>query len=119
MLACARIAMKQFIKDFLKEAKKQIFGIDEELPRKEKLVLSRKAFSKMVEWQLSKETIKLTYEVGEKKKLKDKDCWQITRNYQYYSVGLWFVEEWKPIKGTKKVEKVCRVITCWKGSVRA
>jgi hypothetical protein len=111
--------MKHILKDFLKTAQTQIFGKQEEIPRSEKLELTSNAARKMLAWGLDTETIKLTFEIGERKWRKDKDCWQITRAYQYYSVGLWYVEEWKPIKGTKDVEKVCRVITCWKGRVRA
>jgi hypothetical protein len=104
--------------DFIKTAYKQIFGkTEEELPRDGKLVLSKKAFSKMVEWGLDEETLKLTYQVGEKTS-KGNGVYQITRKYQFYSVGLWYVEEYRPLKGTKQVEKVCFVITCWKGSVK-
>jgi len=113
----ARFIMK-LLEDFLKIAKDQIFGRDEELPREGKLVLTKKAFDKMVEWQLSEETLKLTYEVGEKTK-KEKGVYQIVRAYKYYSVGLWYIEQWKPVKGTREVEKVALVITCWKGAVRA
>jgi hypothetical protein len=105
------------LKDFLVEAKKQILGKGEELPREGKLELTKKAFQKMVDWGLDTETLKLTYEVGEKTK-KEKGVYQITRKYKYYSVGLWYTEEWKPIKGTRESEKVCVVITCWKGKVR-
>ena len=111
--------MKQILKDFLKTAQAQLFGEQEETPRTGNLELTNNATQKMIAWGLDTETLKLTYKVGEKKQLKDKGYWQITRNYQYYSVGLWYVEEWKPIKGTKNVEKVCRVITCWKGRVWA
>jgi hypothetical protein len=71
-----------------------------------------------IEWGLSEETLKLTFEVGEKSK-KEKGVYQIIRKYQYYSVGLWFVEQYQPIRGTAQVEKVNIVITCWKGGVRA
>jgi hypothetical protein len=87
----ARFIMK-LLEDFLKIAKDQIFGRDEELPREGKLVLTKKAFDKMVEWQLSEETLKLTYEVGEKTK-KEKGVYQIVRAYKYYSVGLWYIEQ--------------------------
>lgn len=108
-------SMKQIIKDFLKTAKEQLFG--EELPRQGKLVLTKKAFVKMAEWSLSKETLELTFQYGRKTK-REQGMYQIVREYKYYSVGLWYIEEFKPVKGTKKVEKVCFVITCWKGSVR-
>jgi len=72
----------KLLKNFLKTTKDQIFGRDEELPREGKLVLTRKAFDKMVEWQLSEETLKLTYEVGEKTK-KEKGVYQIVRAYKF------------------------------------
>jgi hypothetical protein len=106
------------LKDFLKEAKKQIFGEDEELPRKGKLVLSKKAFSKMVDWGMSEEGLKLTYQYGTKTK-KQNGIYQVSRNYKYYSENLWYVEEWRPLKGTPEVEKVAFVVTCWKGGVQA
>ena len=109
--------MKQILKDFLKTTKEQLFG--EELPRKGKLVLSQKVSRvKMPEWGLSEETLKLTYEYGEKS-YRGNGIFQIIRKYKYYSVGLWYVEEYRPVKGTVEVEKVCLVITCWKGTVKA
>jgi len=62
--------MKQLLKDFLKTAKDQLFAKGEELPRKGKLVLTKKAFDKIVDWQLSEETLKLTYEVGKRPRRK-------------------------------------------------
>ena len=109
--------MKKLLKDFLQTAKKQLLGDYEELPREGKIVLSKKAHTKMLEWGLDEETLKLTYQVGEKTK-KEHGVHQIQRNYQYYSVGLWYVEEYRPIRETRDVEKICFVITCWKGSVR-
>jgi hypothetical protein len=108
--------MKQMLKDFLKTAKEQLFG--EALPREGKLVLTKKAFMKMTEWALSQESLELTYQYGSKTK-KEKEVYQIVRNYKYYSIGLWYVEQYRPVKGTVKVEKVYLIITCWKGSVRA
>jgi hypothetical protein len=104
------------IKDLLRTAKEQIFG--EELPRAGKLVLTKKARDKMVDWGMSEEGLKLTFEYGTKAK-RENGITQISRNYKYYSENLWYVEEYQPIKGTAEVEKVCLVITCWKGAVRA
>jgi hypothetical protein len=100
--------MKHILKDFLKTAQTQLFGKQEEIPRSGKLELTSNAACKMLAWGLDTETLKPTYEVGERVWLKEKDCWQITRKYQYYSVGLWYVEEWKPVKRTKDVEKYAR-----------
>ena len=117
MLASLASLMKQLLKDFLKTIKDQLFG--EELPRKGKLVLSQKVSRvKMPEWGLSEETLKLTYEYGEKT-YRGRRIFQIIRKYKYYSVGLWYIEEYRPVKGTVRVEKVCLVITCWKGVVKA
>src|SRR3954452_14550722 len=110
--------MKQLLIDFLKSAKQQIFGVSEELPRKGKLILTKKAHSKMVEWGMSEEEIKLTYEYGVKTS-KGKGLFQISRTYHEYSENFWYVEQHQPVKGTTKSEKVCLVITCWKGRVRA
>ena len=109
-------SMKQLLKDFIKTFKEQVSG--EELPRAGKLVLTKKAFNKMTEWALSRETLELTFQYGAKTR-KEKGVYQIVRQYKYYSVGLWCIDEYQPIKGMKNVEKVCFVITCWKGSVRA
>jgi hypothetical protein len=108
--------MKQLLKDFIKTAKEQLFG--EELPRKGKLVLTRKAVAKMSEWALSTEALALTFEYGTKTR-REKGIYQIVREYQYYSIGLWYIEQFRPVKGSIRVEKVCLVLTCWKGSVRA
>ena len=109
--------MKQLLKDFIKTAKEQIFG--EELPREGKIVLSKKvALVKMPEWGISKETLELTFQYGEKTHRGNR-IYQIVRTYKYYSVGLWYIEEYRPVKGTRRVEKICLVITCWKGRVRA
>ncbi len=110
--------MKQIFKGFLKTAKEQLFGVDEELPRQGKLVLTKKALEKMLDWGMSEEGLKLTFEYGTKTK-KENGVYQISRNYKYYSENLWYIEEYRPIKGTTQVEKVCLVITCWKGRVRA
>jgi hypothetical protein len=110
-------SMKQVFKDLLKIIKEQLFG--EEFPRKGKLILSKKvSLVKIPEWGLSKETLELTFQYGKKSYVKDR-IYQIVREYKYYSVGLWYIEEYRPIKGTTDVEKVGLVITCWKGSVRA
>ena len=117
MLASLASRMKQLLIDFLKTMKEQLFG--EELPRKGKLVISQKVSRvKMPEWGLSEETLKLTYEYGEKT-YRGHGIFQIIRTYKYYSVGLWYIEEYRPVKGTVGVEKVCLVITCWKGVVKA
>ena len=108
--------MKHLLKDLLKTAKVQLFG--EELPRKGKLVLTRKAVAKMTEWALSQEALELTFEYGTKTR-REKGVYQITRAYKYYSVGLWYIEQYRPVRGSIRVEKVCLVITCWKGGVRA
>jgi hypothetical protein len=109
--------MKQILKDLLKTAKEQIFG--EELPQQGKLVLSKKvSLVKMPEWGINKETLELTFQYGEKT-YRGNGIYQIVRKYKYYSVVLWYVEEFQPVKGTRNVEKICLVITCWKGSVRA
>ena len=104
------------IKEFLETAKEQLFG--EDLPRKSKLVLTKKAQGKMVDWGISEEGLKLTFEYGTKLR-RENGIFQISRNYQYYSENLWYVEEYHPVKGTAEVEKVCLVITCWKGAVAA
>ena len=103
------------IKDFWETIKEQIFG--EELPRQGKLVLTRKAWQKMIDWGMSEEGLKLTFEYGTKTK-RANGIVQVSRNYKYYSQNLWYVEEYRPIKGTAEVEKVCVAITCWKGAVR-
>jgi len=108
--------MKQLLKDYLKIAKEQLFG--EVLPRAGKLVLTKKALLKMNEWALSQEGLALTFQHGTKSK-KAKNVYQVVREYKYYSIGLWYVEQYRPVKGTIKVEKVCLVITCWKGGVSA
>jgi hypothetical protein len=109
--------MRQILKDLFKTAKEQLLG--EELPRKGKIVLSQKvSLVKMAEWGLSKETLELTFQYGDKSHVKD-GIYQIVRKYKYYSVGLWCIAEYRPLKGTRNVEKVCLIITCWKGSVRA
>jgi hypothetical protein len=72
----------------------------------------------MTEWSLSREGLELTYQYGVKTK-KENEVFQIVREYKYYSIGLWYVEQWRPVKGTAKVEKVCLILTCWKGGVRA
>jgi hypothetical protein len=104
------------IKEFLQTILEQIFG--EELPRPGKLVLTRKAREKMMDWGMSEEGLKLTFEYGAKIKRENR-IFQVSRNYRYYSENLWYIEEYKPIKGTAEIEKVCLVITCWKGAVRA
>jgi hypothetical protein len=106
----------RIIKEFLETAKEQIFG--EDLPRKGKLVLTKKAQEKMVDWGMSEEGLKLTFEYGSKTR-RENGIVQISRNYQYYSENLWYVEQYEPVKGTAEVEKVCLVITCWKGAVKA
>ena len=109
--------MKRILKDLIRTAREQLFG--EELPRQGKLVLSQKVMLvKMPEWGISKETLELTFEYGEKTYVKN-GIYQIVRKYKYYSVGLWYVEEYRPVKRSRSVEKVCLVITCWKGSVKA
>jgi hypothetical protein len=109
--------MKHILKDLLKTAKEQIFG--EELPRQGKLVLSKKvSLVKMPEWGISKEALELTFQYREKTH-RGNGIYQIVRKYKYYAVGLWYVEEFQPVKGTRNVEKICVVITCWKGGVRA
>ena len=62
--------MKQLIKDFIRTAKEQIFG--EELPREGKIVLTKKAFLKIAEWALSKETLELTFQYGTKTKQRER-----------------------------------------------
>src|SRR4051812_43592764 len=109
--------MKNILKDLLETAIDQLFGTEEPF-REWKLVLSRKAFEKMAEWNLSEETLKLTYQIGEQTP-KGNGVYQIIRKYQYYFVGIWHVEEYRPVKRTRRVEKIAFVITCWKGSVRA
>jgi hypothetical protein len=108
--------MKQTIKDLLKTAKEQLFG--ENLPREGKLVLTRNAVAKMAEWVLSKETVELTFQYGSKTR-REKGVYQIVRMHRYYSVGLWYIEQFRPVRGSVQIEKVCLVITCWKGGVRA
>jgi hypothetical protein len=110
--------MNQILKDLLKTAKEQLFPVRETLPRTGKLVPTVKAVNKMKEWYIDEQTLRLTYQVGEKKFRKDVGFWEITRKYQKYSVGFWYVEEYQPKKGTSEVEKIVRVITCWKGGVR-
>jgi hypothetical protein len=108
--------MKKLLQDLIKTAKEQLFG--EELPRQGKLVLSQKVMLvKMPEWSISKETLELTFEYGKKTYVKN-GIYQIVRKYKYYSVGLWYVEEYRPVKYSRNVEKVCVVITCWKGGVK-
>src|SRR5215213_2668399 len=107
--------MKQTFKDFLKTTKEQIFG--EELPRKGKLVLTKKAHNKMVEWGMSEEGLKLTFEYGVKIS-RGNGVYQISRNYKEYSENFWCIEEYQPVKGSAKSEKVCLVITCWKEGVK-
>ena len=109
--------MKKLLQGFIKTTKEQLFG--QELPRQGKLVLSQKVMLvKMPEWGISKETLELTFEYGKKTYDKNGIC-QIVRKYKYYSVGLWYVEEYRPVKYSKNIEKVCVVITCWKGSAHA
>ena len=108
--------MKRILQDFIKTAKEQLFG--EEFPRQGKLVLSQKVMLvKMPEWGISKETLELTFEYGTQTHVKN-NIYQVVRKYKYYSVGLWYVEEYRPVKHSRNVEKVCVVITCWKGGVR-
>ena len=86
--------------DLIRTAKQQLFG--EELPRQGKLVLSQKVMLvKMREWGISKETLELTFEYGEKTYVKN-GIYQIVRKYKYYSVGLWYVEEYRPVKQFEK-----------------
>src|SRR5215213_4018951 len=108
--------MNTILKNLLKTAEEQLFG--EELPREGKLILTKKAVLKMSEWALSQEGLELTFQYGTKS-TKGKGVFQIVREYKYYSVGLWYVEQYRPVKGTVKVEKVCLVLTCWKGGVCA
>ena len=118
MLASLASVVKQLLRDFWTTIRQQLFGAYEELPRKGKLVLTKKAINKMVEWGMSEEGLKLTFEYGTKTK-KEKGIYQISRTYKYYTENLWYIEEYRPVKGTKEVEKVHLVITCWKGGVKA
>ena len=104
------------VRDFIKTAKEQLFG--ETVPRKGKLVLTKKAQGKMADWGMSEEGLKLTFEYGTKTR-RENSVFQVSRNYKYYSENLWYIEEYRPVKGTTEVEKVYLVITCWKGAVKA
>ena len=110
--------MNKIFRDLLKTAREQVFGVDEELRRQGKLVLTKKALEKMLDWGMSEEGLKLTFEYGTKT-TKENGVYQISRNYAYFSENLWYIEEYRPVKGTRETEKVCVVITCWKGRVRA
>lgn len=106
------------MKKVIQEIIRQIFGKGEELPREGKLVLTKHAYEKMVDWGLDNETLKLTYQVGDKRYRKNEQVFEIVRKYEYYKVGMWFVEEYQPVKREVESEKIIRVITCWKGAVR-
>ena len=55
----------------------------------------------MTEWALSKEGLELTYQYGHKAN-KGNGVFQIFREYKYYSIGLWYVEQWRPVKKPQK-----------------
>jgi hypothetical protein len=91
--------MKHIIVDFLKEARDQIIGWDK--PREGKLRLTRHAFNKMHEWQLTEETLRDVFEHGEEVK---KDM--IVREYSTFSVGIIYKYD--------EAEERYVIITCWK-----
>jgi hypothetical protein len=72
----------------------------------------------MTEWALSREGLELKFQYGIKT-TKESRVFQIVMEYKYYSIGLCYIEQWRPVKGTVKVEMVYLVLTCWKGGVRA
>jgi hypothetical protein len=99
------------MKRFLLEILRQLFGWSQ--TREGKLVFTRNAFIKMNEYQLNENTLIDVFRYGEEVDKGDKK--QVTRQYAYYSVGLWYKVIYTPIHKNIQSEKRFLIITCWKG----
>jgi hypothetical protein len=100
--------IEQVIVDFLRDGINQVFGWD--TWRKGKLVLTRRAFTKMQEYHLDTETLEDTFRQGV-----EVETGKIVQDYINYSVGMYYVRDEKYINFKNPAEKRYLIVTCWKG----
>lgn len=103
--------MKNILHEFVVDLFNQIFGFQN--PRTGKIILTRNAYTKMRDYQLTEATLRDTFKYGEEVEKHDKV--QVTRQYANYSVGLWYKVIYTPFHSNLKSEKKYLIITCWKG----
>ena len=101
----------QVIQEFWQEALRQLFGWVS--PHEGTLTLTTSAAFKMYEWQLDEATLQDAFRFGVHTDRGDKV--QVIRQYQDYSVGLWYKVIYTPYHHNLPPEKRYLVITCWKG----
>lgn len=102
------LASLAFMKQFLQDIFRQIFGIQK--PRTGKVIMTHYAHQKMREHQLAVDTLEDTFRHGEEVKEG-----KIVRKYANYSVGIYYKLEETQFHKNIKSENRYVIITCWKG----
>jgi hypothetical protein len=90
--------MQQILKDFLMDMVRQLFGWS--TPGRGRLMLTRRAFIRMRQYQLDAATLKDVFRHGERHGEK------IIRQYANYSVGLYYIYD--------AADGTYVITTCWK-----
>jgi hypothetical protein len=109
-----RSKITRVCREFAAEALHQLFGWVS--PHEGTLVLTTSATIKMHEWQLDAATLQDAFRFGEHTNKGDKV--QVVRQYQNYSVGLWYKVVYTPAHPNIPSVRQYLVITCWKGGGR-